>query len=212
VTASARFHARTALIAAAGACIALVAHLTIVERFPAALGATLCLLPLAFVVVGVLRRTTHPGVTLLAIAAAAAALWMGWTSLERRFTDVLFVEHLAFNLGLAFFFGRTLAAGREPLCTRFARLLHGSLPPEVERYTARITLAWTLFFLAVAALAAALYAMRFIVAWSLLVNAGTPVLVGAMFAGEYLVRMRALPHWERVGVLEGMRAFARHFR
>jgi hypothetical protein len=33
-----------------------------------------------------------------------------------------------------------------------------------------------------------------------------------MFALEYMVRIRALPHWERIGILAGARAFTRHFR
>ena len=212
MTRSARVSARTALIAACGAAVAVVAHLTIVGRFPAALGAALCLLPLAFVGLLALRRAAHAGWMLLAIAAAALALWAGWNGLERRFIDVLFVEHVTFNLMLAVVFGRTLAAGRDPLCTRFARLLHEEIPPEVERYTRGVTVAWTIFFVSVAALSVALYSAHWIAAWSLLANVGSPVLVGLMFAIEYAVRARALPHWERVGILAGARAFTRHFR
>jgi hypothetical protein len=32
-----------------------------------------------------------------------------------------------------------------------------------------------------------------------------------MFVVEYGVRHRALPNWERVGILGGVRAFSRHF-
>jgi uncharacterized membrane protein len=213
VTRSARVHARTAFIAACCVGVALVAHLTIIERFPAAIGAALCLVPLAAIGFLVLRRAAHAGVIALAIVAAAAVLWLAWSGLERRFTDLLFAEHLTLNLALALAFGRTLAAGREPLIARFARVVHeGTLPPEVERYTRRVTVAWTVFFLLVAAASTLLYAAHRLLAWSLLVNVGGPVLMGLMFALEYLVRTRALPHWEHVGMLAGMRAFARHFR
>jgi len=213
VTRSARVHARTALIAAGCAGVALVAHLTIIERFPAAIGAALCLVPLAAVGLLALRRAAHAGFVAFAVVAAGAALWLAWSGLERRFADVLFAEHVTLNLVLALVFGRTLRAGREPLVTRFARVIHeGGIPSEVERYTRRVTLAWTVFFLLVAGTSAALYAGHWLVAWSLLANVGSPVLVALMFAIEHAVRRRALPHWQHVGLVAGIRAFARHFR
>lgn len=213
MTRSARVHARTALIAAGCAGVALVAHLTIVERFPAAIGAALCLVPLAAVGLFALRRAAHAGFVALAVAAGAVALWLAWSGLERRFADVLFAEHVTLNLALAFVFGRTLRAGREPLVTRFARVIHeGDIPSEVEHYTRRVTLVWTTFFLLVAGTSIALYAGHWRVAWSLLANVGSPVLVGLMFAIEYAVRRRALPHWRHVGLVPGIRAVARHFR
>ena len=213
MTRSARVHARTALIAAACAGVALVGHLTITQRFPAAIGAALCLAPLAVVALLVLRHAAHVGLVALAVAGAAAALWLAWSGLERRFADVLFAEHVALNVALALVFGRTLRSGREPLVTRFARVIHEEdLPPEVERYTRRVTVAWTVFFVLVAGASAALYAGHRLEAWSLLANVGSPVMAGLLFAVEYAVRRRALPHWRHVGLVAGIRAFARHFR
>ena len=97
------------------------------------------------------------------------------------------------------------------MVTRFARLLHGTLPPEVERYTRSVTLAWTLFFGALFALSCTLYLGKFLAAWSFLANIASPVLIGVMFVAEYAIRLRALPNWERVGILGGMRAFSRYF-
>jgi uncharacterized membrane protein len=61
-------------------------------------------------------------------------------------------------------------------------------------------------------LSCVLYLLKFIEAWSLLANILTPLLVGAMFVVEYAVRLRVLPHWERVGILASVRAFSRHFQ
>lgn len=146
----------------------------------------------------------------LALALVAGALWWGWSALERHFSDLFFLEHAGVNLLLAIAFGRTLAAGHEPLCTRFATLLHGPLPADVERYTRRVTAAWTAFFLALFTASSVLYLGRFLPAWSLLANILSPMLVAAMFVIEYAVRLRALPHWERAGILSGIRAFSRH--
>ena len=66
----------------------------------------------------------------------------------------VFLPSLAVNLLLAWFFGRTLAAGRIPLVTSIARFVRDSpsLAPERERYTRRVTWAWCVFFVATAAI------------------------------------------------------------
>src|SRR5690606_14295161 len=193
------------------AASALGARAAIVDGVPPAVGAALSLVPAAIIVLALVRRSRRPLVGLAAIAAAAIALLLGWEQLEAHFPDVFFVQHAGINLALAILFGRTLAAGREPLVARFARLIHGELPPEVERYTRGVTIAWTVFFLALFTTSCALYFGGFLAAWSLLANLLSPILIAAMFVVEYGVRHRALPNWERVGILGGVRAFSRHF-
>jgi uncharacterized membrane protein len=190
---------------------AVLAHFTIVDRLPPALGAALSLVPVALLVAWAARRSERRGSIVLALLAGVAALSVGWGALERNFASLFFVEHASVNAGLALMFGRTLAEGREALCTRLARLLHGSLPPEVVAYTRTITLAWTVFFALLTIASAALYLGGFREAWSVLATMLSPVLLGLMFVGEYLVRLRALPHWERTGILGTIRAASRHF-
>lgn len=192
-------------------CCAIAAHFAIVDRFSPALGAVLSLVPIALLLAWALRRSGRRAWTIAALVLGAAALWVGWGPLERNFAGLFFVEHAGGNLALAFVFGRTLTEGREPLCTRFARLLHASLPPEVEAYTRRITLAWTVFFAALAGVSAALYLGGYLAAWSLLATVLSPILLALMFVAEYAVRLRALPHWERIGIFGAIRAFSRHF-
>lgn len=191
--------------------LAVLAHFTIVGRFAPGLGAALALLPALVIALWAARRSRHRGWAIAVLALGAIALWTRWDLLERHFPSVFLVEHAGTNAFLALVFGRTLAAGREPLCTRFARIMHPSLPPEVVAYTRGITIAWTIFFAALSTLSIALYAAGFLEAWSLLATILSPVLLALMFAGEYAVRLRALPHWERIGVLGGIRAFSRHF-
>ena len=57
----------------------------------------------------------------------------------------------------------------------------------------------------------ALYISGLRAAWSVFANFATLIGVGAMFSIEYIVRHRVLPHWERVGIMSGVRAFSRHF-
>ena len=196
---------------ALSAAFAVLAHAALVEGVSPAVGASLSVLPLALLALWAVRRSRHPEAIAVAVLAAGLAVWIGWGRLERHFPDVLFVEHAATHLFLAALFGRTLAGGREPLITTFARLVHGNLPPEVVRYTRSVTIAWTLLFAGLFTASCALYLAGERAAWSMLANFATPIAVGAMFAIEYVVRHRVLPNWERVGILGGVRAFTRHF-
>ena len=201
-----------AVVAALSVGFALLAHASLVDGVSPTVGALLSLVPLAGLALWGARRARHRIGVAAAFAATGATLWLGWPTLERYFPSLFFLEHAGANLALAIVFGRTLLGAREPLCTTFARLVHGELPAEVQRYTRQVTLAWTAFFAALFAASVALYLGGFLAAWSLLANIASPLLVGAMFAGEYFVRHRVLPDWERVGILGGIRAFARHFQ
>lgn len=191
---------------------AVSAHLAIVGgSLDPSIGASLSLVPIAGLAFWAVRQSRRQQTALAAAGTAVVALWIGWPELERHFPGVFFIEHAGANVLLAIAFGRTLVGNREALCTRFARLVHGTLPAEVERYTRRVTLAWAVFFAAVFVLSCLLYLGGFLAAWSLLANILSPLLVAGMFVVEYLVRHRVLPQWERTGILGGIRAFTRHF-
>jgi uncharacterized membrane protein len=214
VTPERRRRAVAACTVALSLACAVLAHVAIVRGRSPLLGAWLALLPIAVFAAVALRRRTIRAATwawaAAALALAALLLWLEWGALERHFPRVFFLEHLGANLALAVAFGRTLRDGADPMCTRFARALHGALPPEVERYTRRVTIAWSAYFSAIAALSAALYLGGYLAAWSLLANILNPILVALMFAIEYAVRLRVLPHWERTGILGAWRAYSRH--
>jgi uncharacterized membrane protein len=210
VTPDRRKRAVRAVLVLLAICGAVLAHFAIVDRVSPAVGALLSLLPATMLAIWVARRSPHRAWILAGLAVAAVALWAEWDALERHFPSVFFLEHAGGNLFLAIVFGRSLAAGREPLCTRFALVLHETLPPEVAAYTRRITLAWTLFFAALFALSTTLYLGGFLEAWSMLATMLSPLLVALMFVAEYAVRLRVLPDWERTGVLGAFRAYSRH--
>jgi uncharacterized membrane protein len=211
VTPSGRRGSWTAVVVVLSVGFAVLAHAAIIDGVPPAVGAVLSLVPVGFFLLWLVRRSGRPVLGFAAVAAAAAALFFGWETLEAHFPDLFFVEHAGINLLLAIVFGRTLLGAREPLVSAFARIIHGAIPPEVERYTRKVTAAWTLFFASLFATSCALYVGGFLGAWSLLANILSPVLIAAMFVVEYAVRLRALPNWERVGILGGIRAFSRHF-
>jgi len=208
----ARGHLVPALALVLFVCFAIAVHIAVVDgsRVPA-VGAGLCALSIAAFVVVPLIRSRRPFGALLAVSAAVLVLWSGWPALERHFSSVFFVEHAGANLLLAIVFGRTLFGNRETLCTRFARVVHGSLPPDVESYTRGVTFAWTIFFASMFAASCGLYLLGFVTAWSVFANLLSPILVAAMFVAEYAVRRVVLPKWERTSIVGGFDAFVRHF-
>ncbi|HEX7560466.1 MAG TPA: hypothetical protein VF386_14785, partial [Usitatibacter sp.] len=165
-----RSRAWVALAVLLSAGFALLAHFAIVDELTPTVGALLSLIPVTALALYAVRRSRHRAAALVAILAFGALLWMGWGTLQRHFPDLFFVEHAGANLALAFLFGRTLFGGREALCTRLARLVHGTLPAEVERYSRRVTAAWTIFFATLFALSCTLYFGGFLAAWSVLAN------------------------------------------
>jgi uncharacterized membrane protein len=99
------------------------------------------------------------------------------------------LPHMAGNLLMTWFFARTLRGGREPLITTIARKVHGSLKPEIERYTRIVTLAWSLFFAMQVAVSMTLFAFAPLEVWSTYVNLLNVPLIILMFIVEYIYRV-----------------------
>jgi len=117
------------------------------------------------------------------------------------------VPHAAAYLFMLWLFGRTLARGREPIITRVARRVRGSLPPEMESYTRRLTIAWCVFFAAQLAASALLLGLGLLEAWSLFVNVLNFPLVALMFVGDYLYRVIRYRHLPQSSIPTVVRAF-----
>lgn len=93
------------------------------------------------------------------------------------------------NAAMLASFGISLVKGM-PLIERLARLREPDLPPAAQHYTRRVTQAWCVFFTLNGALAlgTALFAPDAV--WTLYNGLIAYLLMGAMFAGEYLLRLR----------------------
>lgn len=118
------------------------------------------------------------------------------------------LTHAAVNLFLLWYFARTLRAGEEALITRLARRVHGFLPPEMEAYTRRVTVAWCAFFAAQIAVSMLLLAFAPFPIWSMFVNLINVPLIALMFGGEYLYRMVRFPNHPRASIARILRAYA----
>jgi len=184
------------LAAAAFAASAAALHVLTVIDAARPLAVALSWVAAACLAVGLGRAA---GVGAVEGALVAAAFGLAWV-LGSGTRAAVFLPSLAVNLLLAWFFGRTLRAGRVPLVAAIARVVRGvaELPPDLERYTRAVTRAWCLFFLALAACSAALAAFAPLAAWSLFANVATAPLTGTMFAAEYAYRRRRLAGHQHV--------------
>jgi uncharacterized membrane protein len=108
------------------------------------------------------------------------------------FVTVSALTHWAIYSTLFLTFALTLRPGCEPLICAMARRLQGPISAPLARYTRRVTIAWSGFFLAQLITSMALFVFAPLVVWSFFVNILDLPLVAAMFAAEYAVRLRAL--------------------
>jgi hypothetical protein len=118
------------------------------------------------------------------------------------------LPHAAVNGLLLWWFGRTVLSGREPLITRIARRVHGTLTPPIQRYTRHVTIAWCVFFALQLAVSLGLFLFAPLETWSTFVNVLNVPLVVLMFAGEYLLRVVLHPDHPRASIARTVRAFA----
>ena len=147
------------------------------------------------------------------VALAAVALWAwqsgAWRSGVRLWQPewLYLAQHAGIQAVLALSFAATLRPGREPMITLMARRVHGQVDATLARYTRRVTQAWVALFALVGAGSVLLYAWAPLAWWSAWANLITPVLMVALFLGEYGLRYRLHPEFERVGPLAGMQAW-----
>ncbi|HEY1609888.1 MAG TPA: hypothetical protein VGG24_11530 [Paraburkholderia sp.] len=201
--------ARAATAIAALAVYEIGAHHAVATPGEHGLGLALVLVlaPVFALALSAAARSKRRGWLLPLWALACVAIGVERGPLARHFGWGLYLEHVGFNLAMALLFGGTLLHGREPLCTRFARMIDGTLTPRVARYTRGITVAWTLFFIAIAAVSTVLFATASIVEWSTFANYLALPLVGVMFVAEHAWRRFALPDVDRPGMLAAVRAY-----
>jgi uncharacterized membrane protein len=203
--------ARGLVIAAAAVAYPVLAHYSAATSAATtlpSLGVAVSLAPSLAILLWLAWRSPRRPLMLLLCAAVGGVLGVYWGALQRNFSWVYFLQHVGTNVMLAAVFGVTLMRGRQPLVTKLAEVVHrGSLEPEVLRYTRQVTLAWTLFFVAVSLVSGVLFCCASIEVWSVFANFLTFPLIVLMFAVEYAVRLRMLPNQEHHSIMEGVRAF-----
>lgn len=185
----------------------LLAHYTNKSAHSGNLGALVSIAPVVLVALVLAWRSPRRYIMLGVLALLCGALWAGWPALMNHYGLVYWLQHVGIQLILFMTFGRTLIAGRQPLCTRFAEAVHAPLTPQHEIYARQVTVAWTLFFAAMALASTLLFFLAPLATWSVFANFLTLPLVVLMFIAEYWVRRWVLPEMRHAHILDAVRAF-----
>jgi uncharacterized membrane protein len=186
---------RTLVSIASALAYPLLVYWVLVQRHPW-FGLPLTLTALLGLCMCLPRRGAKMGAVVGTLALAAVVVAFASP------TFLLFLPPVCVNLGLAWFFGRTLAPGREALITRLARLKHRQPDPRMLTYTRRLTWVWVVFFLIMAAVSGALAASGAREAWVWFTAAGNYLCVGALFAIEYGYRRWRFPRNDHVSPMQ----------
>jgi len=159
------------------------------------------------------------------VAACIAAAALAWLSHQPWLWLPLYAPSVLADLFAAWLFGHTLAAGRVPLIERLVRLLHPpeeQLLPGVPEYAHRLTLAWSVLFVALALISLLLacvaqpsgvllllgVAPPFTVPqqwWSLFANFIEYLIAAGFFAVEYVYRRHRFPQQPYVNMVDFVR-------
>ena len=205
---------RLALIAAAGAVYLGLGYLAAASDHPPVIALVVGLAPLGAAALALAwkARARAAALTLCAVGAVAIALYVD--QLLSHVAWLFFMQHAGAMALLGVMFGSTLGSGHaQALCSRIARfLLPTPLDAAYLHYTWKVTVAWTAFFFASAVLSVLLFFLAPLAVWSAFANLLTPVLLGVMFAGEYLIRLRALPNREHFSIAQTIQAYRAYAR
>lgn len=169
------------------------------------------LLPLAVpavvAVVLAFRRGVRSGALAAGVCVALLACALHFEILAAW---LAMLPQVVVSLAVAWWFGRTLQAGREPLITFVARRVHGALPPAIEAYTRQITWAWTLWMTSLAVMSIALFAFGDRALWSVFANLLFFPLIALLFVLEYVYRVLRYGWFKPASLAQTIRAFHRH--
>lgn len=185
----------------------LLAHYTNTYAHNDNLGALVSILPVILIALILAWKSPARSILLGALMLSCIGLWFEWSALQLHFGMVYWLQYVVMQLILFMTFARTLNNGRQPLCARFAEAVHGPLSPQHEIYARRVTVAWSLFFAAMALTSTLLFFLAPLTIWSVFDNFLTAPLIAAMFIAEYRVRKYALPEMQNISILDGVRAF-----
>ena len=178
----------------------LVAHLAVARS-----SAKLTIAAIAMLAVSALLSSLVRGrlVAWLAVPLLIAACW--WLANSSMHVQPLYLPPVLVPAFLAWIFGQTLLPGHTPLIEQLVHMLHApdAVPEDAALvYARRLTLAWTVLFVALASTNLLLAVFAEPEQWSLFANLIAYVIVVAFFAVEYAYRRRRFPHQPYRNMLE----------
>lgn len=199
----------TALVVLAGSGWQWLVHSAVMDGQSEPVRIALMLLPLLALAYWIITRSRHKAAWACVLLAAGAAIYLLEYQERWGLAAAYGIPHAAVYLFLLWFFARTLRSGTEPLVTRLARRVHGTLPPELETYTRRLTAAWCIFFAAQVLTSALLFMFFSLDRWSLFINLLNFPLVVLMFLSEYAYRVTRHRNFPHASLMDSVQAFAK---
>jgi uncharacterized membrane protein len=204
---------RFALLASLGALYLWLSYLVSVSNKPSL---ALVLIGIAPVALGGIIAAWKSNTKFLALGTCCAlitALYFFSEFLRDHIAWFYFVQHAGTMAFLGVLFGSTLKTHESALCSRIARLLDKTvLDVAYLKYTWKVTAAWTIYFFASTIISVALFFLASIEIWSLFASVLTPISIGAMFAIEYFIRVRALPGRKHFSISQTIQAYRNYPR
>ena len=155
------------------------------------------------------RVRQQRAIAALCALGVAGLLWQAWHGGGVAPQVLYLLQHVAIHIALAVLFALTLRRGQQPLITALARRVHGSLTPDMEAYSRRVTIAWAIYFAVMAGVSVLLFTTTTFDIWATFANLGTPVAIVVMFVAEHVLRYRLHPEFERATLGAAMNAYAR---
>ena len=196
--------ARALLVAASFVASSVLVHLAVINRTPLVEWLALCSLVFVPFSVGLVELRWRAWLGFVAACAALASIVV---TIGGR--PLLYAPSVLIPAALCWFFGRTLAAGRQPLVATVALAARPQTPDYLLRYSRHLTQLWTGIFAAMCTwdLGLALFAPH--AAWSAMANGVNYLVIGLAVGGEYLFRRLRFRDYDHPGFAEYVKIVVR---
>lgn len=201
--------ARTVLVGVVGAAYVVGCHWLMTSAPESRWAAAVVIGPMLGLLALFAAKRGQRVVAGIAALGLAALLFEAWRGGGLAPASLYLAQHVAIHAALAAMFALTLRPGQEPLVSALARRVHGRLTPAMESYSRKVTGAWSLYFVAMAGVSIGLFLFAPFAAWALFANLLTPLAMVLMFVGEFVLRYRLHPEFERATLADAVNAYAR---
>ena len=188
-----------------------LAHSAMLDHQAVFMRMILVLVPLSALAYWTINQSGYRLLWSLFFMSAAVAIFIFRDKFLLNFDAAFGIPHAAINLFLLWFFGHTLLPGKEPLITKLARRVHGTLDARMLSYTKGVTIAWCVFFTGQIMTSILLFNFTSLAIWSLYINFINFPLVILMFIGEYAYRVMRYRDHPHVSMKQAIQAFNTDF-
>ena len=198
-------------IALAALAWAVAAHMASANQGPSDWGVALALAPVVLALALALKSLPVRWLGILGTVVALAGLVAMWPWLRNRVALLFLLEQVGCYALLSVTFGRTLRGPGESLVTQMARKLHGGVLSSGQlAHSRNVTVAWSIFFAAMALSSVLLFLLAPTVVWSVFANLLGPPLIALMFVCEMIWRRWTLPDEALSSIADVVRAWKLH--